>query len=406
MKRILIVIGAPATNMGSQAIVRGLVKNIKSVCKESHITLMATYPDLQNRHYIDGVDVYMPRYSIGQDNTWNYPRIANGICRRIYHNKNSEKYLEYYDKYRMYDYLKQAHKSDLIFIVGADNYDSSYPNCVAYMNETNRFIDEIGAEKMVMYNCSFSERDLSVEVVRDISRFRYITVRDSVSYENARKKLPNKDVKYFPDVAFCMDPIKIELPHGWKDGNMVGINLSSLICDTKRGSSEEQVLHAYGLMIDYILENTPLNICFIAHVKNDADLSVLRKLYENMSDESRAILIDHENYNAAQKKYIISQCRMFVGARTHATIAAYSSLVPTLVVGYSIKSVGIATDLLGTDKGNVIPVSELNDPNALKKAFQQFMERENSILDLLRSNVPGYIEKAQGVQGIIKEIMK
>ena len=50
---------------------------------------------------------------------------------------------------------------------------------------------------------------------------------------------------------------------------------------------------------------------------------------------------------------------MFIGARTHATIAAYSSCVPTLVVGYSIKARGIAKDLFGTDEGYVLPVQAL-----------------------------------------------
>lgn len=64
---------------------------------------------------------------------------------------------------------------------------------------------------------------------------------------------------------------------------------------------------------------------------------------------------------AAQYKSIISRCDMFIGARTHATIAAYSTCVPTLVIGYSVKSKGIAKDIFGTDEGLVIPVSEITD---------------------------------------------
>lgn len=60
---------------------------------------------------------------------------------------------------------------------------------------------------------------------------------------------------------------------------------------------------------------------------------------------------------------------MFIGARTHATIAAYSSCVPTLVVGYSIKARGIAKDLFGTDEGYVLPVQALAKKEDLVNAF-------------------------------------
>ena len=51
-----------------------------------------------------------------------------------------------------------------------------------------------------------------------------------------------------------------------------------------------------------------------------------------------------QDCNCEELKGYISRCRFFIGARTHATIAAYSSQVPTLVVGYSVKAKGIAKD--------------------------------------------------------------
>ncbi len=53
--------------------------------------------------------------------------------------------------------------------------------------------------------------------------------------------------------------------------------------------------------------------------------------------------------------------------RTHATIAAYSTGVPTLVVGYSVKARGIARDLFGTEDGYVLPVQQLKESDELTK---------------------------------------
>ena len=78
------------------------------------------------------------------------------------------------------------------------------------------------------------------------------------------------------------------------------------------------------------------------------DLEVLAQLYDEFKDNDRIMLIG--DHNCMELKGYIARCRFFVGARTHATIAAYSSCVPTLVLGYSVKSRGIARDLFGNEE--------------------------------------------------------
>ena len=85
---------------------------------------------------------------------------------------------------------------------------------------------------------------------------------------------------------------------------------------------------------------------------------------------------------------------MFIGARTHATIAAYSTCVPTLVLGYSVKSIGIAKDLFGTDRGYVLPVQQIERPGELVEAFWWMMENENPIQEQLKKVIPSYIDNA------------
>ena len=52
-------------------------------------------------------------------------------------------------------------------------------------------------------------------------------------------------------------------------------------------------------------------------------------------------------YNAAETKGLISRMTLFAGARTHSTIAALSTSVPTLSFAYSIKAQGINRDIFG-----------------------------------------------------------
>ena len=85
---------------------------------------------------------------------------------------------------------------------------------------------------------------------------------------------------------------------------------------------------------------------------------------------------------------------MFIGARTHATIAAYSSCVPTLVVGYSVKAKGIAKDLFGTYDNYVIPVQQLESEDALIDAFQWMADYEEDIRKHLKEIIPGIVQEA------------
>ena len=85
---------------------------------------------------------------------------------------------------------------------------------------------------------------------------------------------------------------------------------------------------------------------------------------------------------------------MFIGARTHATIAAYSSCVPTLVLGYSVKSRGIAKDLFGTEEHYVLPVQNLENADDLAKAFCWMYNNENQVRTYLQEIMPGYIQSA------------
>ena len=104
--------------------------------------------------------------------------------------------------------------------------------------------------------------------------------------------------------------------------------------------------------------------------------------------------VEVEDHTAPELKSIIARCRMFVGARTHATIAAYSSGVPTLVVGYSVKARGIARDLFGTEAHYVLPVQDLKTGDDLSDAFRWLLENEDAVRTRLEAVMPEYVKNA------------
>lgn len=173
---------------------------------------------------------------------------------------------------------------------------------------------------------------------------------------------------------------------------MVGINASPLIVQS--GKNADLVYQSYRVLIQRILNQTTYGVALIPHVVCDGndDSALLTQLYEQYRDSGRVVLLG--NHNCMQLKGYIARCRFFVGARTHATIAAYSSCVPTLVLGYSVKSRGIATDLFGTDENYVLPVQSLENADELADHFGWLMEHEQEIRAHLEKMIPAYRSKA------------
>ena len=138
-----------------------------------------------------------------------------------------------------------------------------------------------------------------------------------------------------------------------------------------------------------------MNVALIPHViweDNNDDRKPSKFLYDKFKYTNRVVLIEDDNCEVL--KGYISRCRFFIGARTHSTIAAYSTYVPTLVVGYSIKAKGIAKDIFGTYENYVIPVQNLENKGDLLKSFKWMLDREDSIKDHMNKFIPSYKEKS------------
>ena len=141
-------------------------------------------------------------------------------------------------------------------------------------------------------------------------------------------------------------------------------------------------------MVDYnkLKENSKHVIKF--SVKNEYGIN---ELYSKYSSSGRVYCYGDADCN--EIKGVISCCKFFIGARTHASIAAYSKCIPTIVTGYSTKSRGIATDLLGDYKDFVIPVQELSTEEDLTEAWKWLQHQEQTIRVKLKETIPQYIQR-------------
>lgn len=268
----------------------------------------------------------------------------------------------------------------------------------------NRTFNRAGA-KTILWGCSIEPKLLEEQEMReDMERYALITPRESITTEALRAAGITKNVRQYPDPAFCLQAQETALPGGFQEKNTIGINISPMIL---RYEKEEGVtLRNYKKLVNHILETTDFSIALIPHVmwKYNDDRLTLGELYEGYQDNKRVILFP--DMPAQKLKYVISKCRAFIGARTHATIAAYSSKVPTLVVGYSVKARGIARDLFGTEENYVLPVQTLSDSGQLIEAYEWLMGHEKEILDKLEDEMPGYTVKAAQAGEEVRKIWR
>lgn len=259
--------------------------------------------------------------------------------------------------------------------------------------------------KTILWGCSIEPELLKdAALVEDMKRYTLITARESITQKALNDAGVIKNVKLFPDPAFALKPQEITLPEGFVEGGTIGINISPMIVDYEK---EKGIAIAnYKKLIDHILQNSDNSVALIPHVvwKNNDDRRTLSELYSGYENNPRVILF--QDMSCQNIKYVISKCRAFIGARTHATIAAYSSCVPTLVVGYSVKALGIARDIFGTEKDYVLPVQKLQTPEELIHAYEWLMQNEEMIRTRLKEIMPNYCKRAAEAGDEIRRIWK
>lgn len=283
---------------------------------------------------------------------------------------------------------KAFKKSEIALSIGGDNYCYKNSNWLYILNK------EAKKNKLftVLWGCSIEPNRIDESMLYDLKKFDLIIARESITYYTLLEKQANKNIKLYPDPAFTLEKIELPLPEGFIKDNTIGINLSPLVMEYE--AKEGKTFLNFKNLLHYIIEETDMQIALIPHVvlKSNNDLDALSALYEMFKNTGRVILIN--NHNCKELKGFISRCRMFIGARTHATIAAYSSCVPTLTLGYSVKATGIARDIFNSEKDLVVRVQNLENELDLVNAYKIFSSREEEIRTHLKLFMPKYIQKA------------
>lgn len=338
MRHYLLYAHGGAYNHGSEASIKCDIALFRKISPNCRITLSSHFPEQDRQFNIDADEI---------------------IGRNINGTTNEEIYAET---------ISRITPETVCLSVGGDCY--CYPNWQRYAAIHNAAIKR-GA-KDILWSCSVEPSMLDDEMLDVLRTHTLICARESVTF-NTLKDCGLTNVVQTADIAFTLEPLPTEIPKG----KYISLNLSPLVL-----RKNPNALLPYQKLIDKIIAETDYNIALVPHVEVsvDNDFEALSQLH---GDENRIFRVP-VGLSAAEYKYIIGHSELCVAARTHATIAAWSSLVPTIAVGYSAKARGIAEDL--GQGGFVLDIETLNG-NTLCEMFSRLLSRSAEIKKTLTEKV-------------------
>ena len=395
MKKVLLYQHIGSYNHGCEALVRTVSESVIDAFSDSEVYLSSFNPsedinaEIPSVHNVIKNKHWCRRLSVG----W----FLNRFCKKALGVRFIRNRFGVFKKN-----VKLANDMDCCIAIGGDNYCYNKGKSDWATNVLMRK----KCPKMMLWGCSVEPDELPGELAEHLSLFDAITVRESISYEAFVKCGLGDKAHLVADPAFLLEPDEVLLPEGFEEGKLVGINLSPMILNYTE--EREKVVESIYALIDHILGTTDMNVVLVPHVRLAVtdDMDTLRPIYERYRESGRVLLLDDYSLSCRQLKGYISKCRFFIGARTHSIIAAYSTCVPALALGYSVKAKGIARDIFGTEENLVLPVQTFNDPAETVRGFDYLMEHEDEIRHKLENVMPGYKENARKSGEIFKKLME
>lgn len=381
MKRILLYNHGGCENRGCEAIVRSTAALFEG---KATVVLASDQAQYDRGVGLSGVSDIIPSVI----SPYSLDRIINSVAFRLGASRESE-------VARRYAPVIRRGKRSICLSIGGDTYCYGRPEHLLVINKRLKRANA----PMALWCCSIEPELLRGELLEHLGTYSLIVARESITCDALRSAgLP---AMLSCDPAFTLAREERPLVRGWKEQGTVGINVSPLVLSKARDRAK--AMDAFAALVRHILDTSSDSVTLIPHVTwgHDNDLDSLGELKARFADEERVFLLEG-NLNACELKGYIARLRLLITARTHASIAAYSTCVPTLVIGYSIKARGIARDLFGDEASHLIPAQELDSGEQLIAAYDALAARADEERSTLAKRLPAYVGQLdEAVQAVL-----
>lgn len=381
----------PYDNRGCEAIVRGTVKILRHYYKDPSFLCVSFFQnqdqfEKQSREEFDPAIIHKSTNS----------NKKNGPMRGIQFAQRKLMPKRYIGS--MYKELfPTINETEAVLSIGGDNYSLDYgvPDLFTGLDtlvlENKKPIIIWGASVGPFEKIPGYEKYMK----KHLQNVTGIFARESATVEYLNKIGVIDNVYKVADPAFLMDATEPQSDKKIKiEEDSIGINLSPLMVRYFSDGDMGSWINTATKIVEHISNRTDNTIYLIPHVTtpNSNDYLFLKKVKENTKISKGKIILLSPIYNASETKWIISKMKLFAGSRTHSTIAALSSYVPTLSFAYSIKAKGINRDIFGHEDYCLDP--EKLTPEIVAKKIESMLETKNEIRAKLKVTIPNIENKA------------
>lgn len=223
-----------------------------------------------------------------------------------------------------------------------------------------------------------------------------VMTRDEIS-EKIVKELANVDAIVTTDLAFQLPYQKSDEQR--KDNKIrVGLNLSGLLAKehVEQTAINFSLKTDYDVFMDeitkYLAENSQYEVYLIPHVTEDY---TVHKKYKNIYPQFSLV----EKFdNPIQAKNLIATMDVFVGARMHGTVAAFTTNVACIPTAYSRKFKGLFNSV---GYQAVVDLQETDTMDAVKNTIGYIQDYKN-----LQEQVHECNRKWKGKSDKIKDVIQ
>jgi colanic acid/amylovoran biosynthesis protein len=289
-------------------------------------------------------------------------------------------------------------------MVGGDNYTLDYGHPDRYFRLNDLVIRS--GKPLVIWGASIGpfRQDPTYErqAANALRKATLICVRETGSLKYLQSLGVVDNVALVADPAFWLQPQPVELaPHIEKalTQGCVGLNLSPLLRSFTASQGLPAWLALAGEIVREVTADVAVPVLLTPHVTSETgemahdDYLFMQEISRRLALPADRLMLLPPTYNAAQTKWVISRMLAFAGARTHATLAALSSNVPTVLISYSMKSRGIGQDVYGHDEW-LVPSEALQHPHLVAQRLSAVLKETSTVRRHLSAMTPVFRERA------------
>lgn len=306
---------------------------------------------------------------------------------------------------------------DVLLSIGGDSYSLDYDLASLFFFAA---IGDLGlrlGKPVILWGASVGPftalPGVEKQMLAHLRRFAALTVRESHSIRYLREAGVTDNVVPVVDSAFAMTPQPVDVAGFWPQAGEAGVlalNLSPVVerLRARAGEGDLLIREVAQFVRDAVVRHG-LAVLFLPHVDPlaggsfNSDTATMAKVLAKTGDLGGHVRLVPPGMNAPQLKDIISRCRFLIAARTHATVAAISTGVPTISIAYSVKAQGINRDLFGHER--YVLDTRAVSAESLAAALALLEREETEIRRFLSDHISEWRRRAASGAATLKDLL-